>query len=93
MFLGEDLFPDDKQYLIKHLNRNYDYCYLASMFYWQQLDPARIIITGSSHGLDAFNPTEFCISSKVFAMHTQDIYYDCLTINKLLERKSSMPST
>jgi len=90
MFLKEDFLPSDKRYLIKYLNSNYDYCYLSAMHNIQEINRPEIIVTGSSHGLDAINAADLPMNAINLSMHTQDLYYDYLNLKKAVTKNDNV---
>jgi len=90
MFLRENLLPEEKRYLIDYLNSNYDYCYLSAMHNIQVIEKPEVIITGSSHGLDAINAYRLPSRAVNLSMHTQDLYYDYLNILKAVSQNENI---
>lgn len=90
VFLREEFLPEEKRYLIKYLNNHYDYCYLDSRHFFNSYESVRMIITGSSHSLDALNAEDICLPSLNFSMHTQDLYYDYLNAKRAITCNKSI---
>ena len=90
MFLKEELLPEEKRYLIRYLNCNYDYCYLDAMHNQLINSSTEVIVTGSSHGLDAINTERMPVKAVNLSMHTQDLYFDLLNVKKAMQNNCKM---
>lgn len=90
MFLKEEFLKAEKRYLISYLNAHYDFCYLSAMHRLQAMEGAEVVITGSSHGLDAINADKMSVKAINLSMHTQDLYYDYLNAKKAVEANTNI---
>lgn len=86
MYLDVDIYNKEEQPMVDFLNKNYEYCYLESMHYFnKKFQNTTSIITGLSYGLDGLESRLLKGNAINFLMHSQDLYYDFLHIKKAVE--------
>lgn len=71
-------------------NKYYEYHYLESMHYLHERnDDTQTIVVGSSYGLDGIF-CELMYKSYNFSMHSQDLWYDGLHVQRALKNHSNI---
>lgn len=90
MFLNKKAFREEYGCFVDFFNSEYNYCYLDSMHYLNKTKKPHTIITGISYALDGINPLLFKDYTLNFAMHSQDLYYDCKHIEKALSENGEI---
>lgn len=71
-------------------NKYYEYHYLDSMHYLNEKDDStKTIVVGSSYGLDGIF-CEFMENSYNFCMHSQDLWYDGLHVQRAIKNHSNI---
>ena len=81
---------DNNETMKRLESKYYEYHYLDSMHYLnEKSDSTKTIVVGSSYGVDGIF-SEFMENSYNFCMHSQDLWYDGLHVQRALKNHSNI---